>query len=407
MKKMLRSMLALCLIFALLPAQTVLAISDAAEKTMVNALSWMYHYDESQDAFTAGAWCILATAGTENYVISALPNPQDDHTDTVFYTAKDDGYYCAFDFAINEKIYFYEANSDLGKADGFVSIGYVTEGETVYIYVGTDDDGSHVIYDAIAVDYNNGILTLDGISGNSDETLPVYNSDYELCAVYYEELCYSLLTDEDTFYGNAPAETEPPATEAPRDEPEETKPAASQEEKRVFDVELPELDDLHADAIVQKKGDRTGMIVIGGCVAAAIVLLAAVLIISRKKKKVAVELNDAEEGTKLADGPYEVWRLQRFDGKSLLIGDTTRIGRAPDNDLVIPQNATIVSGHHCEIIDSGDGMYLRDLGSTNGTFVNGQKLPTGQRVKLRDGMKISLGGAQSTVCFTVVVMFED
>lgn len=61
-------------------------------------------------------------------------------------------------------------------------------------------------------------------------------------------------------------------------------------------------------------------------------------------------------------------------------GDLT-IGRAPDNTVSI-QNAT-VSGHHCRI-SAEDGHYvLRDLGSTNGTRVNGRDIRE-QRLKPKD-----------------------
>jgi ABC-type multidrug transport system ATPase subunit/ABC-type multidrug transport system permease subunit len=44
-----------------------------------------------------------------------------------------------------------------------------------------------------------------------------------------------------------------------------------------------------------------------------------------------------------------------------------RIGRAPDNDVVIPRSA--VSSYHAQIILSGDSLVIEDLGSTNGTGI--------------------------------------
>jgi hypothetical protein len=53
---------------------------------------------------------------------------------------------------------------------------------------------------------------------------------------------------------------------------------------------------------------------------------------------------------------------------------TTRIGRAPDNELVIQgPSASTVSLHHVAI-DSGGGFRIRDLDSTNGTFINGERI---------------------------------
>ena len=52
--------------------------------------------------------------------------------------------------------------------------------------------------------------------------------------------------------------------------------------------------------------------------------------------------------------------------------DRTTIGRLPDNDLQIEDGS--VSSHHAEIILEGDALLLCDLGSTNGTSVNGSPI---------------------------------
>jgi len=52
--------------------------------------------------------------------------------------------------------------------------------------------------------------------------------------------------------------------------------------------------------------------------------------------------------------------------------DRTTIGRRSHNDLVIDNLA--VSGEHAVVFKSGDDVYLEDLGSTNGTTVNGQAI---------------------------------
>ncbi len=49
-----------------------------------------------------------------------------------------------------------------------------------------------------------------------------------------------------------------------------------------------------------------------------------------------------------------------------------RIGRKPDSDLFLP--CTSVSGTHAEIIEEDGGLWLYDLDSTNGTFVNGKRI---------------------------------
>lgn len=66
-----------------------------------------------------------------------------------------------------------------------------------------------------------------------------------------------------------------------------------------------------------------------------------------------------------------------------------RIGRGPWNDLVV--NDPKVSKGHCRIERLGDHLVLTDLGSVNGTFVNGEKVQ--QRV-LQPGDVIRVGDAE-------------
>jgi hypothetical protein len=49
-----------------------------------------------------------------------------------------------------------------------------------------------------------------------------------------------------------------------------------------------------------------------------------------------------------------------------------RVGRKADNDLVLADEKT--SGAHAEIVSEGDRYLLRDLGSTNGTFLDGKRV---------------------------------
>src|SRR5580658_2803706 len=59
-------------------------------------------------------------------------------------------------------------------------------------------------------------------------------------------------------------------------------------------------------------------------------------------------------------------------GVSLRIGERLRIGKAPDNELVLLDDT--VSRHHCELLRADGGVLVRDLGSTNGTRVQGAKV---------------------------------
>ncbi|MGH7903344.1 MAG: FHA domain-containing protein, partial [Candidatus Dormibacteraceae bacterium] len=75
------------------------------------------------------------------------------------------------------------------------------------------------------------------------------------------------------------------------------------------------------------------------------------------------------------------------------IGAPVRLSRAPDNELILRDPAT--SGHHARVERRGDRYHVIDLGSTNGTLVNGQPV---QERELQDGDHISIG--QNAVKFS-------
>ena len=65
------------------------------------------------------------------------------------------------------------------------------------------------------------------------------------------------------------------------------------------------------------------------------------------------------------------------------------LGRAQDCDIVLPERQ--VSRYHARIEQDDAGYLLRDLGSKNGTYVNGEAV-RGQPYRLRDGDEIELAG---------------
>jgi pSer/pThr/pTyr-binding forkhead associated (FHA) protein len=82
--------------------------------------------------------------------------------------------------------------------------------------------------------------------------------------------------------------------------------------------------------------------------------------------------------------------------------DRTTVGRVEDNTFHIPDAS--VSSHHCEVHLRGSDILIRDLNSTNGTFINndkiaeavlkpGQTLRLGQvELKLESGTETAPGG---------------
>jgi pSer/pThr/pTyr-binding forkhead associated (FHA) protein len=55
-----------------------------------------------------------------------------------------------------------------------------------------------------------------------------------------------------------------------------------------------------------------------------------------------------------------------------LKAEKTTIGRVEDNTFQIAEPS--VSSHHCEVVLKGNEVLVRDLNSTNGTFINGEKI---------------------------------
>lgn len=66
--------------------------------------------------------------------------------------------------------------------------------------------------------------------------------------------------------------------------------------------------------------------------------------------------------------------------------ERTTVGRVADNAFEIPEAS--ISSHHCEIILRGNEVLIKDLGSTNGTFINGEKVT---EAKLKPGQILRLG----------------
>lgn len=73
-------------------------------------------------------------------------------------------------------------------------------------------------------------------------------------------------------------------------------------------------------------------------------------------------------------------------GTVLVLRDTHTLGRAEGCDLVLPDPR--VSRLHARVQSGPEGTELVDLGSTNGTYVNGRRVT---RCRLRHGDRVQLG----------------
>lgn len=89
-----------------------------------------------------------------------------------------------------------------------------------------------------------------------------------------------------------------------------------------------------------------------------------------------------------------VFRGGQEDGKTLVLPDgVTMIGRGPLNDINL-DSETGVSRQHAGILKDERGFWVADLGSRNGTFVNGERVGNDPRL-LRNFDRIDIGGVIS------------
>jgi pSer/pThr/pTyr-binding forkhead associated (FHA) protein len=67
-------------------------------------------------------------------------------------------------------------------------------------------------------------------------------------------------------------------------------------------------------------------------------------------------------------------------------GSIKTIGRSTGAEFIV--DAALVSRLHCQLTATADSLQVKDLDSTNGTFVNGRRVRTAE---LRDGDRLGVG----------------
>ena len=164
------------------------------------------------------------------------------------------------------------------------------------------------------------------------------------------------------------------------------------------------LDELDIAYDVYAASSGNGLII--GIVAAVAVIGAVVFFVMKGKKKAPAAVPASAPAytsvTKPASAPVAAAvdtrpRLQGvsgvFAGQRFSIDGSVRIGRDPArNDLVYPADTQGISGVHCVVMVDGDTIWLKDLGSTYGTFLaSGQRLAASEAVRVQIGDKFYLG----------------
>lgn len=95
----------------------------------------------------------------------------------------------------------------------------------------------------------------------------------------------------------------------------------------------------------------------------------------RKKAAYGVEVIDSGENFDLKQGAVFPMR-----------GEKITVGRRGTNSIIL--NDQYVSGNHAEFYMENNGLYVEDLNSTNGVYLNGYRIDGRVRIKLRDEIRI-------------------
>ena len=73
-------------------------------------------------------------------------------------------------------------------------------------------------------------------------------------------------------------------------------------------------------------------------------------------------------------------------GVNFDVGSGATLGRADSADVMVDD--PFASSAHARIFSRGDFMFIEDMGSTNGTYLNGRQLKTAERLKVADSVRI-------------------
>jgi len=88
----------------------------------------------------------------------------------------------------------------------------------------------------------------------------------------------------------------------------------------------------------------------------------------------------------VVDERVQTLALERPDGTRVALADGLTLGRADDNGVVVRDARA--SRHHAKIVADGTGWSVEDVGSSNGTFVDGVEV---RRSRLDRGQTLTIG----------------
>lgn len=171
------------------------------------------------------------------------------------------------------------------------------------------------------------------------------------------------------------------------------------------------LDSLDIYYEVYKPGSNAaGTVIVVVVILAAVAAVAAVLVLKKKQPVPQTEsapippqpVPEAQPVVANDSGLRFQGMSGVFSGQRFAIGNSVKIGRDPAKcDLVYPTGTQGVSGVHCALIFADGQLYLKDLGSTYGTYLGGgQRLAANEPVMLNVGDQFYLGSERERFVIT-------
>ena len=192
-----------------------------------------------------------------------------------------------------------------------------------------------------------------------------------------------------------------------RDEAERLRTAAEESERSRIEAEK--------DA--QKAKERFLMTLAFAVAAVVLIAIVAVAMYRRRSRQLAVAQDQATRAQRAAqrpqmesrgsgvDLPTCVLSGETGDGKSVslkipgsMLDDGVVIGRSPRNSTFLIDEKTL-SREHAKLFADRDRLCIEDLGTTNGTKVNGRDLSPNNPVAVRDGDVLELGAVRLRVAW--------
>jgi pSer/pThr/pTyr-binding forkhead associated (FHA) protein len=106
-------------------------------------------------------------------------------------------------------------------------------------------------------------------------------------------------------------------------------------------------------------------------------------------------VSDSNFGKRLSNFKKHGALMLSYAGKNLPVTGQITIGREPENTIHIDDN--MVSRYHALVQKIKDAYFIKDLDSTNGTFVNGLEIPKGKYIKLNKSDCIRIGRTEIVI----------